>query len=251
MSLLVIFGCIFCSVVFHFLKWNTAKHTLYLFLSTLVILIGVGLAPRYLLDKLQDSYEDRGQISWLSNNVIVLLGAGTKKLQNDLEPTWFSYGRISETTRLYNDCIQSGTACHIIVSGGDAFKNGQSEAVVYKHYLLDLGVAEKDIIAEFKSMNTWQNAQFTTDLIKTKSYDIVALVTSGLHMQRSALYFSHFGVKTIPTRADYMGAKLSIIPLWYNFAVMDFALHEWLGFYRYHLYEYMGWNPKRVNPGEA
>ncbi len=94
-------------------------------------------------------------------------------------------------------------------------------------------------------MNTWQNAQFTTALIKTKSYNIVVLVTSGLHMQRSALYFSHFGVKTIPARADYMGAKLSIIPLWYNFAVMDFALHEWLGFYRYHLYEHMDWNPNR------
>lgn len=135
--------------------------------------------------------------------------------------------------------------------GGDASKTGESEAEVYKSYLLDLGIIEKDVIEESRSMNTWQNAQFTSDIIKTKSYDNIVLVTSGLHLQRSELYFFHFGVNTISVRADYMEAKLSMVPLWYNFAVTDFAIHEWLGFYRYYFYKQMGWNPKRVNSGEA
>ena len=82
------------------------------------MLIGTGIAPGYLLDKLQDSYEDRTNVNWLTHNVIVLLGAGTQKLQGSIEPTLFSYARISETVRLYNDCAQSATECHIIVSGG-------------------------------------------------------------------------------------------------------------------------------------
>jgi len=251
MSLLVIFGSIFCSIFFHFLRWNKAKNILFIFIVLTVILIGVGIAPGYLLDKLQDSYEDRTKVNWLTNNVIVLLGAGTQKLKSGIEPTLFSYGRISETARLYNDCVQNSTECNVIVSGGDASKNGESEAEVYKSYLLDLGVEAKDIIEESKSMNTWQNAQLASEIIKTKSYDSVVLVTSGLHLQRSESYFSHFGVNTIPVRADYMEAKLSIIPLWYNFAVMDVAIHEWLGFYRYYFYNIMGWNPQRFNPGEA
>ena len=187
----------------------------------------------------------------MSNNVIVLLGAGTQKLQNGIEPTFFSYGRISESARLYNDCVQHFTKCNVIVSGGDVSKNGKSEAEVYKSYLLGLGVVAKDIIEESKSMNTWQNAQFTSDIIKSKSYDNVVLVTSGFHLRRGELFFSYFGVNTIQVRADYMGAKVSIIPLWHNFAVMDIAIHEWLGLYRYYFYNLMGWNSRRVNPGGA
>ncbi|NOQ14801.1 MAG: YdcF family protein [Methyloprofundus sp.] len=251
MSLLVIFASIFCTTLFHFLRWNKAKNTLLVFIVLIVILIGTGIAPGYLLDKLQESYADRTKVNWLTYNVIVLLGAGTQKLTRGIEPTLFSYARISETVRLYNDCAQNATDCHIIVSGGDASKQGESEAEVYKRYLLDLGIVATDIIEESKSMNTWQNAQFTSDIIKTKSYDSIILVTSGLHLQRSEAYFSYFGINTIPVRADYMSAKLSMIPLWYNFAVMDFAIHEWLGFYRYNFYNHMGWNPKRFNPGEA
>lgn len=251
MSLFVIFASTCCSILFHFLRWIKARNILSVFIVLTMILIGVGIAPRYLLDKLQDGYEDRTKVNWVTNNVIVLLGAGTQKIQSGIEPSLFSYGRISETARLYNDCVQSSTECNVIVSGGDASINGESEAEVYKSYLFDLGIVAKDIIAESKSMNTWQNAQFSSDIINTKSYDCVVLVTSGLHLQRSELYFSHFGINTIPVRADYMGAKLSMIPLWYNFAVMDFAIHEWLGFYRYYFYSYMGWNPKRVNAGDA
>lgn len=116
MSLLVIFGSILCFVIFHFLRWNKAKNILLIFIVLTVILIGVGIAPRYLLDKLQDSYEDRTKVSWLTNNVIVLLGAGTQKLQSGIEPSLFSYARISETVRLYKNCVQSSTECKVIAS---------------------------------------------------------------------------------------------------------------------------------------
>lgn len=251
MSLLVIFVGIFCCVLFNFLKWNKAKNILTGFIVLIIILIGVGIAPNYLLTKLQNSYENRAKVDWLSNNAIILLGAGTQKIKNDIEPTFFSYGRISETARLYNDCIKNSAKCNIIISGGDAFKNGSSEAEVYKKYLEDLGVTPNNIIEESKSMNTWQNAQFTSRIIKDTLYDRVVLVTSGIHLKRSELYFSHFGINVIPVRSDYMGARLSMIPSWYNFAVMDFAIHEYVGHYRYSFYNFMGWNPKRINANEA
>lgn len=78
----------FALLFFIFLD-GKAKNILLIFIVLTVILIGVGIAPRYLLDKLQDSYEDRTKVSWLTNNVIVLLGAGTQKLQSGIEPSVF------------------------------------------------------------------------------------------------------------------------------------------------------------------
>ncbi|MBN4747341.1 YdcF family protein, partial [Pandoraea nosoerga] len=37
----------------------------------------------------------------------------------------------------------------------------------------------------------------------------------------------------------------------YNFALMDYALHEWIGIARYHVYNALGWNPERIHPGQA
>jgi hypothetical protein len=33
-----------------------------------------------------------------------------------------------------------------------------------------------------------------------------------------------------------------VVPLAYNFAVADIALHEYLGIMRYHVYNALGWN---------
>ncbi|SGZ02331.1 Putative uncharacterized protein [Moritella viscosa] len=48
-----------------------------------------------------------------------------------------------------------------------------------------------------------------------------------------------------------MSANISFIPLGYNFALTDFALHEWIGFWRYDIYNMIGANQKRTNAGDA
>ena len=55
----------------------------------------------------------------------------------------------------------------------------------------------------------------------------------------------------IPVRADDLQATASPLPMAYNFALMDYALHEWIGIARYHVYNALGWNPERVHPGQA
>ena len=75
------------------------------------------------------------------------------------------------------------------------------------------------------------------------------LVTSGLHLRRSILYFSHFGVHSLPVRADYVGAMMSPVPLAYNYLLMDLTLHEYVGVLRYHVYEMLGWNIHARGPG--
>ncbi len=75
------------------------------------------------------------------------------------------------------------------------------------------------------------------------------LVSSGIHLRRSVLYFTHFGVAAQPVRADYVSAMMSPIPLSYNFLVADLALHEYAGVVRYFVYQRMGWNVRAKRPG--
>ena len=235
------------------LQWRKTSYFLSFVLLSSFVLIGTGSIPRYLLDDLQANYESKPDIQWADNNAIVLLGAGTQSIQSTqgFEPTFFSYGRISETASQYKDCAKSDTKCKVIISGGDAQGNGVTEAEIYEQQLLRLGVPKADIIQEPNSVNTWKNAQLTSDLMKHHQFNNIILVSSGLHIRRSELYFNHFGLEVIPVRSDYMAAQVSWLPLWYNFSVTDFALHEQIGFARYNIYNFMGWNSKREKPGDA
>jgi uncharacterized SAM-binding protein YcdF (DUF218 family) len=76
----------------------------------------------------------------------------------------------------------------------------------------------------------------------------VVLVTSGFHLRRSVLYFSHFGVQAQAVRADYVGAQLSPLPQAFNFLALDLALHEYAGLWRYRIYNLFGWNAEARNP---
>ncbi|WP_210311653.1 YdcF family protein [Brucella endophytica] len=222
--------------------------TLALFLA-----IGCGPVPSFLLTRLQAPFVTPSPVEWRQRNVIVLLGGGAEKVADTqrVEPQFFAYTRIVKAVSLYNECRKTATDCKILVTGGDASKTGESEAAVYSGLLTQLGVAASDVIEEAKSMNTWQNAEFSSRLLENLKPDRIVLVTSGIHMRRSELYFSHFGVDATPERADYTSAILSPLPLAYNFALMDFALHEYTGIARFRLYNALGWNPARSRPGQA
>ncbi|WP_409017881.1 MULTISPECIES: YdcF family protein [unclassified Caballeronia] len=98
---------------------------------------------------------------------------------------------------------------------------------------------------------TWQNAQLTSGLLKNLDAGEMVLVSSGFHLQRGALYFAHFGVQAKPVSADHVAAMPSLLPLAYNLAVTDLALHEYAGIVRYDIFNALGWNAARTAPGQA
>ncbi|PKH08141.1 YdcF family protein [Moritella sp. Urea-trap-13] len=260
MSLLLISLLIIIFLVLRVFNCHRAKSVLLCCTVLLTLLISTGVIPKYLLDKLQQDYAQKPTIQWQDNNAIIVLGAGLEKVGdsidnvdtiNNIEPPFHAFGRIYEAAKLYNECIGTEQQCKIIVSGGDTHKLGTTEAAVYKQRLVQIGINTADIITEANSLNTWQNAQFTSAILSKGDFDNSVLVSSGLHIKRSQLYFEHFGVRATPIRADYMSATVSWLPLGYNFALTDFALHEWIGFIRYDIYNMLGANQKRVHAGDA
>jgi len=211
---------------------------------TSFIAIGSGLLPAILLKQLQIPYTDVPEPLWKNKNAIVLLGAGTISLpgSNPVIPAIMAYSRITKAANLYFSCVKNKNTCTIVISGGDALKTGKSEAIVYRDMLSNLGIRTSDIILEPNSMNTYKNAEFTSSILKRNKFDKVILVTSAIHLKRALLYFSHFGIYPEPAFADYLTSEMSILPLGYNFAMTDFAIHEYLGIMRFHIYNFLRLN---------
>jgi uncharacterized SAM-binding protein YcdF (DUF218 family) len=185
---------------------------------------------------------------WKENNAIVLLGAGTIKVPSShlVLPTLIAYSRINKTASLYLDCTNHREyQCTVIISGGDPLKTHVTEAYAYREVLLHLGVSDKDIILEPKSLNTYQNAEFVSEIVKKNKYDQIVLVTSAIHLKRALLYFSHFGMDTHPAYSDYLTSKIVFFPLGFNFALTDFAIHEYLGLVQFYFYNLLGINNRK------
>lgn len=91
----------------------------------------------------------------------------------------------------------------IILSGGQVYSDSGPEAVIAKRMLMDLGVPEDKIIVEGKSINTTQNAKFSTEIMRERGLSHPILVTSAFHMRRSVLNFAKNGVEVTAYPSDY------------------------------------------------
>lgn len=216
----------------------------------LFVLIGYGVIPHFLSKKIQSSYSAKMLTSWGDSNIIILLGGGVVNALYDdgghfvyqKEVGFAVHSRINKAMILYRQCKQKGKVCKVLVSGGDAAGVGLSEAELYATSLQDVGVSKEDIIEENKSLNTWENAKFSVPLLKKYHADQLVLVSSGVHLKRSLLYFSHFNVHPIGIRADFLAERRSFLPLAFNFVVTDYIFHEYVGILKYYIYCAIGLN---------
>jgi uncharacterized SAM-binding protein YcdF (DUF218 family) len=250
MSLDVLIVLVLLGLVLRALKWRRMAGAALVLAVLLFYATGCGLLPAWLLRHLQAPYAQRPAIAWSQRNAIVLLGAGTVRTpEGAVESTLFANGRINEALALYRECKASGNDCKLEVSGGDAVHTGQPEATVYGALLQRLGVPAGDLLLEPRSMNTWQNAQFSAPLLHAYAAQRVVLVSSATHLDRASLYFSHFGIVATPVRGDWLKEQMAWWPQSWNFMVADVALHEYVGVWRYKVYNVMGWNVKATKPG--
>jgi len=205
------------------------------------LLIGGGFLPAILAKPLESAYPILNPPQWQKRNAIILLGGGvTLPRGNKVTPGNFSYPRIHEALRLYLLCKKTVNECKIIITGGIGDYPQQSEAAVYRDDLLRFGVLNTDIILEERSKNTAENAKFTVPMLMQGKYDQIFLVTSAVHLKRSLLYFADLGIYAIPAPANYLVAKISIIPRGYKIAFTDFILHEYGGIIKFYIFNWLG-----------
>ncbi|MES2204893.1 MAG: YdcF family protein [Pseudomonadota bacterium] len=204
-----------------------------------VIAITSGLIPDLLLKPLEAPFAYSPTLDWQKNNAIVLLGGGTTQLPDThtYSPSSMAYSRINKTAQLYFACKKQH-ACKIIISGGPIEHTEKSDALVYEKALIKLGIPQDDFILELNSTDTQTNAEFTQVILKQSSFDQVIVVTSGIHMKRAQLWLTHFNIQAIPIASDYLKPHVNMMSLGNNFALTDFALHEYLGIVEVYLYDF-------------
>lgn len=206
---------------------------------------GFGFLPELLLTELQ-SAPHLTSPEWKQRNLIILLGGGKTAWTADggFGTKFNAVSRVLEAARLYNSCKNSSaSSCRIAISGGDPTNDKVSEAFIMSRELTDIGIPQTDLILEDKSYSTFQNAKFLGQILKPAEFDQIFLVTSGYHIKRSQMLFSHFGIQCTPAPADRLNVRGRMLTSsGQNFLFADLALHEYAGMLQFYLYNLLGWN---------
>ncbi|MDY7013863.1 MAG: YdcF family protein [Cyanobacteriota bacterium] len=144
-------------------------------------------------------------------------------------------------------------APYIIASGGRVQwrGGGPSEALDMANFLTEIGVPRDAILLEPDSLNTYQNAVNTRQILQRRNFKRVLLVTSALHMPRAIAIFKKQGVDAIPAPTDFLvtellleetnsgeGFILNVLPEVDRMQRFTQALKEYIGFAIYRL---KGW----------
>mgnify|MGYP000046342122 CR=1 FL=1 len=137
----------------------------------------------------------------------------------------------------------------LLLSGDHGFVSdrGLHEAQQLKSVLVRWGIPKKDILIEENSKNTYQNAKFTAQLLKTSypHFDSFVLITSAKHMKRAQACFEQQNLAVTPFSTDpFVGSERAyhwdefIVPNVRNFQYWFSLNKELLG---YVVYDAMGY----------
>lgn len=197
---------------------------------------GAGLLARHLAT--DPPLDVTHTASWQGAQVIVVLGGGrgpAPEFDGSDMPNYWTASRLRYGAYLYRQ-----TGLPLLVSGGTVLGEKEPEAAVMARSLI------RDYIVnvrwqEDRSRNTWENAQFTHEVLAPKGIRHIILVTQGLHMRRARLAFEHAGFQVTPAPVDVdagdteLPGLLRLAPSPTAFMRSAQALHEYAGLIVYRM----------------
>ncbi|MBR1730447.1 MAG: YdcF family protein [Selenomonadaceae bacterium] len=172
-------------------------------LTFALYLLCTGFVAEKILGSLESEYTPPIDIENRGGDVIILLGGGALPDVPDVDGNGVLCS--SPANRLLTAVrLQRKLNVPILLSGGQVFSDTGAEAKIASKVLKSLGVEDKDIIMETKSINTTQNAKFSAEILQQKNLHRPIIVTSAFHMKRAVLNFEQQGIEVIPYPTDYM-----------------------------------------------
>lgn len=138
----------------------------------------------------------------------------------------------------YGVHVQRQTGLPLILSGGSPQEFPIAEAELLKEAAV-LDFAVPVLLTEEKSNTTWENAKYTTALLRERGITRVYLVTHAWHMPRAVWSFERAGMNVLPAPTSFVIVDASRITAWLPSAAalvnVRYALHEMTGLLWYRL----------------
>ncbi len=167
-------------------------------------------------------------------DAIVILGGGREigdsAWQSD-QPSLMAMQRIRYAARL-----AKASNLPILVSGGLHYGQPPSEAQIMADTLQqDFGVTARWL--EGDSRTTWENAQYSAEILKAEGVQRVVLVTNAWHMPRSRWSYEQFGFAVVSAPVGFLGGANNRplngwLPeskaMWHNTALLNEALGSFM-----------------------
>lgn len=120
-------------------------------------------------------------------DVIVVMGASV--LPNG-EPSRALKRRVLAGVKAFNE----GRGSYFIVSGGP-LKHATPEAVVMANIARENGVSDDVLLVEPEARNTFENAQFSGELMQAAGLKRALIVSDAWHLERALWCFSHYEIE--------------------------------------------------------
>ncbi len=138
-------------------------------------------------------------------DVIVVLGGGAYRGVPDPSgtgaPNAESMIRMVAAMRLHR-----ASGLPLIVSGGKAFAQDETEARLMRRCLVESGIPSGKIITEEASRDTRENAVNVSRICRERNFRRPILVTSAYHMKRAVKSFRKAGMEVVPYPAGHRTA---------------------------------------------
>jgi uncharacterized SAM-binding protein YcdF (DUF218 family) len=167
---------------------------------------------------------------------IVVLGAEVIRTHNEklgIRPGLLTLDRLRTAAVLYRR-----TGLPMLVTGGTTQRNTAAVGLVMEESLTnDFQTPPRWV--EANSVDTWENAHFSADILHAEGITSVYVVTHSWHMRRAILAFQEFGLiaTAFPTSLDDpLGLDVSdFLPRASGWQSGYYAIHEWIGYAWYKL----------------
>jgi uncharacterized SAM-binding protein YcdF (DUF218 family) len=187
-------------------------HSISVVLLCLLVVLSTPVVAHLILGTLEWSYPPTTEIPRPDDTIVVLGGgyslmddAGTMvRLSNT------SMQRCFYAAHLYR---QAGR-CRVLLVGGrdDEMKLDVSVAEAMRNFMIHLGARPDDLVAEERSLNTYENARNTKAFMDGKSDSRIFLVTNAMHMRRAVRLFLAQGIRVTPAACEHHSLTLDLSP---------------------------------------
>jgi uncharacterized SAM-binding protein YcdF (DUF218 family) len=219
-----------------FLKNKRMAKVIFISAFILFYFFSTDYLPRSLASMLERKYQPLKKVDTLPLNrdqfiIIHVLGGGytlDDRMQEVLQLTQESLGRLTEGIRILNELDSSRLVC-----SGYASSGAKSLGTVFKGAALSLGVDSTRITILDKPSTTVEEARELATRYPTGTQLI--LVTSAIHMSRAIVIFRQAGFDPIAAPANFLVKEddnpyhFGLWPAVENLRIMDAVIREFMG----------------------